>query len=319
MKDLLENKELQTFYTELQEDIKIEHVAEDEGTTPEQVFTEHALLLLADAGETENCRVSYDEKISKRGVEHKISGYSLYENYETLDLFITQYFSDDKIQSVTKTDAEKAVDKLVKFFKNAIYNNYVNELEEASQIFDLAHTLATVHEIKEFLTRVNIFFVTNGSVKSDLKYSGKISEYSVFYRVIDINYLFNISAQERIPIEIDFSEKGFEVPCIENDIENEYYQSYLAIIPGNALADIYEQYGSRLLEQNVRSFLQFTGKYNKGIRNTILEKPQMFLAYNNGIAATAEEVELVNLPGKDRKSTRLNSSHIPLSRMPSSA
>ena len=81
---------------------------------------------------------------------------------------------------MTKTDAEKAVDKLVKFFKNAIYNNYVNELEEASQIFDLAHTLATVHEIKEFLTRVNIFFVTNGSVKSDLKYSGKISEYSVF-------------------------------------------------------------------------------------------------------------------------------------------
>ena len=64
----------------------------------------------------------------------------------------------------------------------------------------------------------------------------------------------------------------------------------LAIIPGLALADIYEQYGARLLEQNVRSFLQFTGKINKGIRNTILKEQHMFMAFNNGIAATAEEV-----------------------------
>lgn len=71
------------------------------------------------------------------------------------------------------------------------------------------------------------------------------------------------------------------------------YQSYLAIIPGTALATVYERYGSRLLEQNVRSFLQFTGKVNGGIKKTIIEKPHMFLAYNNGIAATADDIELV--------------------------
>src|SRR5690606_27531164 len=64
------------------------------------------------------------------------------------------------------------------------------------------------------------------------------------------------------------------------------------IIPGRALAVIYERHGSRLLEQNVRAFLQFTGKINKGIRNTILNEPHMFLAFNNGLAATAEEVEV---------------------------
>jgi hypothetical protein len=42
----------------------------------------------------------------------------------------------------------------------------------------------------------------------------------------------------------------------------------------------------------VRSFLQFTGKINKGIRDTIKDKPHMFLAYNNGIAATADAMEL---------------------------
>jgi len=58
------------------------------------------------------------------------------------------------------------------------------------------------------------------------------------------------------------------------------------------LASIYERFGSRLLEQNVRSFLQFNGKINKGIRITIMKEPEMFLAFNNGIAATADEIEL---------------------------
>jgi hypothetical protein len=46
------------------------------------------------------------------------------------------------------------------------------------------------------------------------------------------------------------------------------------------------------LEQNVRSFLQFTGKINKGIRDTIRNEAEMFLAFNNGIAATADHIEL---------------------------
>ncbi len=298
---MLENKELQKFYTDLQEEIKSSLVSEEDGTTPEQIFTEIALALLADAGETENYRVGYDEKVSKRGVEHKVNGYSLYENYETLDLFITLYYGDNEIQSVTKTEAEKAIDKLLKFFKNSINNDYINTIEESSQIFDLAQTLAKVKEVREYLTRVNIFLLTNGQVKSDIKLSDTVEEYSVFYRVIDINYIFNISEKSRIPIEINFSENGFQVPCIVNDSINDDYQSYLAIIPGHILAEIYEQYGARLLEQNVRSFLQFTGKYNKGIRNTILNEPHMFLAFNNGIAATAEEIELVDLPDNKGK------------------
>ncbi|MFW5871809.1 MAG: AIPR family protein, partial [bacterium] len=82
---------------------------------------------------------------------------------------------------------------------------------------------------------------------------------------------------------------------MESPSVNEDYESYLALIPGATLANIYEEYGSRLLEQNVRSFLQFTGKINKGIRKTIKEEPHMFLAFNNGIAATADELELKNL------------------------
>lgn len=297
----MENKELHNFYIDIQEEINSSLISEEEGTNPEQIFTEIALTYLSEAGETENYRVCFDEKISKRGVEHKINGYSLYENYETLDLFVTLYNGDSDIQSVSKSEADKTIERAIKFFRNAIYKDYVNEIEESSEIFDLAHTLSNLIEVKEYLTRVNIFLITNGEVKSDVKISETIAGYNIFYRTIDINYLFNLSDKSRVPIEIDFESAGYKVPCIVNECENSDYQSWLAIIPGLALADIYERYGSRLLEQNVRSFLQFTGKINKGIRNTILKEQHMFMAFNNGIAATAEEVTISDLQNNQGK------------------
>ncbi|MFW5871765.1 MAG: AIPR family protein [bacterium] len=298
---MIENREIKKFYKEVQEEIKSSMISEEDGASPEQLFTEYSLAILAENGETENYRVSYDEKINKRGTVHKINGYALYENYETLDLFITIYYHESEIQQVPKPDADKAIDKLIKFFRNAIYKDYLNEIEESSEIFDLAQTLSNVKEVKEFLTRINIFLITNGEVKADLPTSNKVAGYPVFYRVFDINYLFNLSQESGIPIEIDFKDYNSDIPCIVNENKNNDYQSYLATIPGSILADIYEQYGPRLLEQNVRSFLQFTGKINKGIRKTILEEPHMFLAFNNGIAATAENIELRDLPNKSGK------------------
>src|SRR5689334_9251032 len=122
----LENIELQKFYTGIQEEIKAVMVSAEEGTTPEEAFTDLTLSMLSDAGETENYRLCYDEKVSKRGVEHKINAYALSENYETLDLFISIYNGTDEIYSVSKPDAEKAIDRLLKFFKNAVYKDYAS-------------------------------------------------------------------------------------------------------------------------------------------------------------------------------------------------
>jgi len=82
------NEEVTEYCKELFEEVSAEFPSYADGATPEQVFTDHALQLLAEAGETENYRVCYDEKQGKRGTDHKINAYSLYENYETLDLFI---------------------------------------------------------------------------------------------------------------------------------------------------------------------------------------------------------------------------------------
>lgn len=288
----MENEDLNKFYTNLREDINSTWISEEEGANPEQIFTGIALSYLADAGETENYSVCFDEKVTGRGIVHKLNGYSLYENYETLDLFVTIYNPDSSVQRVPKPEAQKAIERALKFFRNAIYGDYVNEIEKSSEIHDIAHTLSKAPEVKEYLSRVNIFLITNGFYDGDLESKNSISGFNIFYRTIDINYLFNLSDKSRVPIEIDFSELGFDIPCIANETKNSEYQCWLAIIPGEALARIYEKYGARLLEQNVRSFLQFTGKINKGIKSTILENQKMFMAYNNGIAATANEISL---------------------------
>jgi hypothetical protein len=287
---------IEDFYKELFQEIKSEQATEEDGGIQEQIFTQIAIDLLADAGETENARICFDRKEDKLGrTMHKLNGYALSENYETLDLFITVFKGVDEPFTLTRQEAESSINQVERFFRNAVYKDYIKELEESSEVFDLAHTLAEVKEVKEFLSRVNIFVLSNGIFKSEIKFNKTISGYSIFTRIIDIEYLFNLSDQSHVPIEINFEDYGGILPCLESPSENEDYESYLALIPGITLANIYEEYGSRLLEQNVRSFLQFTGKINKGIRKTIKEEPHMFLAYNNGIAATADELELKKL------------------------
>lgn len=96
----------------------------------------------------------------------------------------------------------------------------------------------------------------------------------------------NVKADIEVPIR--YEEESPEEIIPENIIT---YTSYLAVVPGQILNDLYLEFGSRLLEGNVRSFLSARGKVNKSIQNTIKNYPEMFFAYNNGIAATATEID----------------------------
>jgi len=292
MSDSIENTELKKFYQSLIQDLKSTQVSEEEGGILEQIFTQAAIDLLTDAGETENARVAHDEGQLGTKNQHKINAYAEPDNYETIDLFITIFKGTDEPMRITKDEIDTATKRIANFFRKAKYKDYINEIEESSPIWDFAHTLATSALLKENLVRVNAIILTDGLYPGEVPESQTISGYPIFYRIIDINYLYNITEKSHVPIEIDFQKEGFEIPCIISPSVNDQYQSYLAIIPGIALATIYERYGSRLLEQNVRSFLQFTGKINNGIRKTIKDEPHMFLAFNNGIAATAEELTI---------------------------
>jgi hypothetical protein len=117
---------------------------------------------------------------------------------------------------------------------------------------------------------------------------------SVYVEVWDlVRYSrFRTSGSSLEPIEVnltEFSPNG--IKCLSKSSEHHNFSTTLAIIPGRVLYDLYDKYGSRLLELNVRSYLQAKGKINSEILNTLLTAPQKFLTYNNGITVVAEELE----------------------------
>lgn len=284
--------DIKKYYQQLCQEITSRQLANEEGDSQEQTFTRLFLDLLSEAGETENTTVAYDEKDFGTKKTHKINGYAISDNYETVDLFITIYRPEEEIPIIYKKDIDQAVTRITNFFRKATYNNYEDDVAESSPIFEFAHTLGSYQELKDNLVRVNAFILTNGEYKGEIPQSTSLNGNKIFYRILDINYLFQVSEASHVPIEIDFDEEKAMVPCLPASTDNEEYQAYVAIIPGTCLASLYERFGSRLLEQNVRSFLQFNGKINKGIRETIKTEPHMFFAYNNGLAATADHIEL---------------------------
>ncbi len=284
--------EINKFYTSLLQEIRTMQSTAEEGETQEQLFTQIAIEMLAEAGETENATPAYDEKELGTKRQHKINGYGLSDNYEEVCLFISILQNGETPAAVHKEDIDRAAKRVANFFRKAFYNDYANEIDETSPVFQFAHDLAQLPELRETLVRVKAIIVTNGIYKGEIPKQEKVAGQDIYYNVFDINRLYTISEKSHISIELDFEEQEIRIPCLKAPIENVDYESYIAIMPGSGLAALYKQFGARLLEQNVRSFLQFTGKINKGIRKTINESPQMFLAYNNGISATADHIEL---------------------------
>ena len=303
-------RDLNAFYTDLQEEARSGMLSSEEGGNAEQMFTAYVTSLFADAGETENVRVCYDEKISRRGIEHKINAYSLYENFETLDLFVTIYSPEPVMPVIGNREVSASFIRLKKFFINAVRKQYMHEVAESAEIFELAEVLGNAGEVKEFLSRINLFILTNARFSGEFSGSGELESYPCFYRIIDIERIHDLVNSDGIPVEIDLTRFSQEVPCIECPIGMGGYQSWLAVMPATILCQVYEEYGSRLLEQNVRSFLQFTGKINKGIRKTILDEPHMFLAFNNGISATASALETAETDGEGKVLTSMENFQI---------
>lgn len=239
--------ELNKFYQSLMQDVVAMQSGDEDGDTQEQVFTRICEEMLSEAGETENASVVYDERDFGKKGQHKINGYAISDNYENVDLFISIYNNDQEIKTISKADVDTAAKRISNFFRKAIYNDYVNDVAESSEIFEFANTLANYSELKDNLIRVNAFILTNGEYKGEIPANQSISGYTIFYRIIDINFLYKISEQSRVPIELDFDNldgKHYEVPCLAANIDNADYEAYVAIVPGECLATLYHNYGA---------------------------------------------------------------------------
>lgn len=282
------NKEitLDEFYQSFIEEVNDAQDTETYGWEPQDFFTSIMIDYLEEAGE-----VNDPILCPFRGYGLQLNAYSVSDDYESVDIFVSVYNPDDVLMSVSRSIIDATIKRGIQLFRKAV-NDLYTSFEKDNDTYGFAKSL---HDHKESIKNVRITALTNGLVKSlDLK-EIELEGAKVSFTVWDIERLYKCinSGKMREIIEIDFEDAfGVTIPCIENKT-SEKYSVYLAILNGEMLADVYEQYGPRLLERNVRSFLQVRGQVNKGIRNSLRDEPDMFLAYNNGISVTAESVDII--------------------------
>ncbi|MFY8126420.1 MAG: AIPR family protein [Hydrogenophaga sp.] len=222
----------------------------------------------------------------------RVDGYAYTEDEATLDLFQVEYQGEPEVKSLTKTTLDACLKRAETFFVRAVDGDLSHEVDVGSAIWSLARQLA---QIGHSVVRIRLNILSDSKLSSGIKTLPKMKkgdkEWAV--RVWDLVAISRLlSTGEPEPIVIDFVKMfGKGLPCLPANAGGAELDSYLTVIPGDWLAEIYDLYGGRLLEQNVRTFLQASRGVNKGIRKTILEEPQMFFAYNNGISATAAKAE----------------------------
>jgi len=284
------DSDLIDFATNFQQDVLARAESHSQPDFQVNTFTRMVIEYLTEAGELEDGEDCY---FKARGME--VSGYNIGRDDECLDLFVSHYTSAVPPPTVRKDHVEPLFRRALGFLDKALDGFHLTQ-EEASPVHDMAQR---IHEVKEKLNAVRVFLFTDGQTRVTAK-PITVQGLKVSFHVWDIVSLYRClsSGQQREPIEIDFVARfGAAVPCLETPGKDADCRVFLTLLPASILHSIYDEYGPRLLELNVRSFLQARGKVNQGIRRTLLEQPDRFLAYNNGISATAEDIRLVTLEG----------------------
>lgn len=285
---------LEEEYFNLAEDIAIGSAAD--GIPKVEEFFKIFAELAAENGDCPD--LSYSPVLSGSG--YRVDGYAfeIPEDAEGAsgDLYISvcAYFQDDTLPTVNAKDIDKSVSEVERFLKFSISGKTLDELEESSHDYRLAMLLRSY--ISK-IARVRVLVFTNAHLKIRKKVfeTSQIGDLTIHTNVFDLERYAKISTTGADPVEIDLLEDfSGDIPCIQASGNSVGYKSYLFAIPGPVLADIFAAYGNRLLEQNVRTYLQAKTSVNKGILKTISEEPSMFFAYNNGLTATASLVKTAN-------------------------
>ena len=296
---MVEKFELKEFVRAIRADIS----DETESTLAEarriSRFTEFFVSSLADFGIIDDALICYFDKAAPRG-RALCNAWHLDPVEGRLDLFSTIFFDAEDTPNVQKKDAEKATKQAARVYDLALSQESSSIDPAHQEEFDLLQAIGLA---RDDISQLRIFLLTDGHFRTHEDQKSIIANgipiHTSFWDITRL-YKIRMSGREYEPIEIDVVKRfGTQIACLEMPSSNDEYKTYLAILSGDLLAKLYDEYGSRLMELNVRSFLQQRGKVNRGIRQTILNSPTRFLAYNNGLSATVEQMNVVRLKSGD--------------------
>ena len=291
--------ELTEFRKDYLENIKAVAAAENKGTT--EAFVQVTCDNLVNGELFDDYDICYYTGIAKRK-KYRVDAYSFDDYDKSMTLIIADFQGEKESLRLTQTDAIALFSRLATVVEESFLGHLKETVEISTPTYDLVDKLCS---LKSDLRKLKFYIIT------DKEMSGKIGTFdkSEFEGIPCEHHVWDIVRLSRMldegdghePIEIaldSLTPNGIPFLAASN-VSIEHCQCYLCVLPGELLANIYDIYGSRLLEGNVRTFLSARGNVNKGIRRTILgDEKNLFFAYNNGIAGTASEIRIESVNGQ---------------------
>jgi hypothetical protein len=285
---LADDGDLQTDFEEFWDDLLRD--AEVSGDPQHAVFFR---MYAESAAENGDCADLVYTPIRREGRGgYQVDGYAYDSDRGELHLAVCDFRPERELQGLNSDGIVQMFTRVERFCEAATDPEFVHSLEESSPTFEVAWVIL---QNRQNIRRIRCVLFTNGRLSTRKKTieARHIIGAHVSFNIIDyLRYRDIQLAHGGVePVELDIKELNEALlPCLEAHLGGSDYKSYLVVMPGSLLARIYGIYGARLMEQNVRTFLQARTKANKGIIETAAQRPEMFFAFNNGITATASNV-----------------------------
>ena len=276
----------QGFYQDVLTDFQI-----DKDASKSQIFIQKIGNYLEQDGDVVD--IIWSEYIQP---DIEFTGYAYDSERKLLTIIGNHFFHGESIETLTKDMYERKFKKMKLFFEETVEGSLHSVMSPTDEAVESVKNIYELFKLDK-IQRVIFLIITNGTLTRNTKVIPFeiVKNIRVDFQVFDLKDIYRISTQENNLQEIevllkDYTDKG--LLCLSASLDANDYSSYLVVMPGRTLALIYDQYGQKLFEQNVRTFLQFKGRTNKKMQITIKEEPERFFAYNNGLTCTASAIEV---------------------------
>lgn len=274
-------------------DRELEISSGEEGKSGEVVFTEK---IITDMSQGENPIIrGYDDEVFRYenpGDKTMINAFHLDEESESsLSVYVTYYKRENNIFRVSSSEVESVLRKLDNFMKKVENSplSLLSVIEEDHPLYGFIYNVSSNINVYD---SVNYIFLTNGIVGEIKLPQFKFHGHKVDVSLIDIErYRRYSEGQKILDIVAGLDILGHPIKCSHLH-SNGGYDVYSCILSGNTIYRLFDEFHFSLLNSNIRTYLQLKGSVNQGIMGTLKASPAMFLAYNNGISATASQIQL---------------------------
>lgn len=289
--------ELKDFFdlvrTEIQESIADKLRLGREYPYAEVEFVERFVAHMVESGMTfpNSSICTHQGKVGRATI--KISGYSFSyfeEEVKQIDLFVANYKGNEELEEISRPELLIAAKHCFQFLAESANGRLSELLEKSSDVYGLA---TLIRDSFSSIEEIRIYVITDRVSRIKNFVSKTINDKTVKLEVMDVERLYRhtVAGKPRDEIVVNLKELcGRSLQCVYVPKGDSDYSYALTTFTGSMIYSLYEKYSARLLEANVRSFLSFSKKINRDIRDTLINDPENFMACNNGLVVIADRM-----------------------------